>query len=70
NGSGPRHTGDFALLRVWSAADGSPAPEGQGSRAYKPPHFFPVAKQGVAPGSFVLIAGYPGITYRALTAAE
>ncbi|HKH43520.1 MAG TPA: S46 family peptidase, partial [Thermoanaerobaculia bacterium] len=70
NWSWPRHTGDFALLRVWAGPDGEPAPEGKGTTAYRPPHFFPVAAQGVGPGSFVLVAGYPGLTYRSLTAAE
>jgi hypothetical protein len=70
NWSWPRHTGDFALLRVWSGAEGEPVPEGTGTSAYRPPHFFPVASQGVGPGSFVLVAGYPGVTYRSLTAAE
>lgn len=70
NWSWPRHTGDFALLRVWVGPQGEPTPEGKGTEAYRPPHFFPVAKQGVEPGSFVLVAGYPGLTYRSLTAAE
>jgi len=70
NWSWPRHTGDFALLRVWVGPDGAPAPEGQGTSAYRPPHFFPVAARGVGPGSFVLLAGYPGVTYRSLTLAE
>ena len=73
NWSWPRHTGDFALLRVWAGPDGGPAPEGQGTSAYRPPHFFPVAsasRGGVGPGSFVLALGYPGVTFRSMTAAE
>lgn len=73
NWSWPRHTGDFALLRVWAGPDGGPAPEGQGTTVYRPPHFFPVAngsRGGVGPGSFVLVLGYPGVTFRSMTAAE
>ncbi|HEV7671645.1 MAG TPA: S46 family peptidase [Thermoanaerobaculia bacterium] len=70
NWSWPRHTGDFALLRVWAAADGSPAPKGEGKQAYRPRHWYPVAAQGVKPGDFVMLAGYPGTTYRSLIAAE
>lgn len=70
NWSWPRHTGDFTLLRVYAAADGSPAAAGEGSAPYAPRHFFPVAKQGVAPGDFVMLAGYPALTYRSLTAPE
>jgi Peptidase S46 len=70
NWSWPRHTGDFALLRVWATADGQPAPSGQGAAPYRPRHHFPVAPGGAEPGAFVLVAGYPSITYRALTEAE
>jgi hypothetical protein len=55
----PRHTGDFAIGRAY--VDGKP---------FRPEFFFPLASKGVEPGDFVMILGYPGITYRALTAAE
>lgn len=70
NWSWPRHTGDFALLRVWAGPEGQPTPEGQGVAAYRPPSFFPVSTKGVKPGDFVIVPGYPGITLRSLTAAE
>lgn len=70
NWSWPRHTGDFALLRVWAGPDGAPAPKGEDSAPYRPRHFFPVAQRGVEPGSFVLVAGYPGTTSRSFTEAE
>lgn len=66
----PRHTGDFALLRVYATAEGLPAPLGQGTAPYRPRHHFPIATRGAEPGSFVLLAGYPGVTYRSLTEAE
>jgi len=70
NWSWPRHTGDFALLRVWAAADGGPAPPGKGTQPHHPRHHFPVSAAGVAPGQFVMVAGYPGRTVRSETAAE
>ncbi len=70
NWSWPRHTGDFALLRLWAAADGSPAAKGAGTQPFRPKHWYPVAAQGVKPGDFVMIAGYPGTTYRSLIAPE
>lgn len=70
NWSWPRHTGDFALLRVWAGPEGQPTPEGQGVEAYRPPSFFPVSTKGVKPGDFVIVPGYPGVTLRSLTAAE
>jgi len=70
NWSWPRHTGDFALLRIYAGPDGQPAPRSAANVPYQPQHFFPMAKQGVAPGDFVMLAGYPGTTFRSLTAAE
>jgi len=70
NWSWPRHTGDFALLRIYAGPDGEPAPRAAANVPYQPRHFFPVAKQGVEPGDFVMLAGYPGTTFRSLTAAE
>lgn len=70
NWSWPRHTGDFTLLRIYAGADGKPAPRGEGNVPYKPRHWFPVARKGVAPGDFVMVAGYPGLTFRSFTEAE
>jgi hypothetical protein len=56
----PRHTGDFSIGRVYGA-DGKP---------YKPEFFFPLSTKGVQPDDFVMVLGYPGVTYRALTAGE
>jgi hypothetical protein len=55
----PRHTGDFAIGRAY--VNGAP---------YHTEFFFPIAKQGVKRGDFVMVMGYPGVTYRSLTAAE
>jgi hypothetical protein len=70
NWSWPRHTGDFALLRVYAGPDGLPAPRSAANVPYRPRHYFPVAKKGIEPGGFVLLAGYPGQTFRSLTASE
>ncbi len=66
----PRHTGDFALLRVYAGAGGLPAASGQGVAPYRPRHHFRVAPGGAEPGAFALLAGYPSVTYRSLTEAE
>ncbi|MEA2465289.1 MAG: hypothetical protein QOJ98_3036 [Acidobacteriota bacterium] len=55
----PRHTGDFAIGRAY--VDGKP---------FRPEFFFPIAKEGVKPDDFIMVLGYPGTTYRALTADE
>ncbi|HYO76617.1 MAG TPA: S46 family peptidase, partial [Thermoanaerobaculia bacterium] len=55
----PRHTGDFAIARAY--VDG---------KRFRPEFFFPLAQKGVQPGDFVMVLGYPGTSYRALTAGE
>jgi len=70
NWSWPRHTGDFALLRVYAKPDGQPAPPDPGNVPFHPRNFYPVARHGVEPGDFVMVPGYPGNTLRSLTAAE
>jgi hypothetical protein len=70
NWSWPRHVGDFALLRVYAGPGGQPAPKAEANVAYQPRHFFPVSPRGVEPDSFVMVAGYPGLTFRSYTEAE
>jgi len=55
----PRHTGDFAFYRAY--VNGKP---------YQPKHWLKLAKQGVNEGDAVLVAGYPGRTFRYKTADE
>lgn len=70
NWSWPRHTGDFALLRVYTAPGGKPAPYDAANLPLASPTFFRLSTAGVAPGDFVLLTGYPGITFRSMTLAE
>lgn len=66
----PRHTGDFALLRVYAKPDGQPAAKSEANVPYRPRHHFPISLDGVHEGDFVLVAGYPGFTYRSYVEAE
>ncbi len=60
----PRHTGDFTLLRAYTAPDGTFAEYSPQNVPYHPKKYFPVAAQGVKEGDFVFLLGYPGRTYR------
>lgn len=60
----PRHTGDFAIFRVYMAPDGKPAEYNTANVPYQPKHFLPVSLKGVKDGSFAMIYGYPGGTNR------
>ena len=66
----PRHAGDFTLLRAYVGPDGKPADYARDNVPYHPPAHLQVAREGVREGDFVMLAGYPGITYRHRTAAE
>ncbi|MAZ55667.1 MAG: serine protease [Flavobacteriales bacterium] len=62
----PRHTGDFALFRVYSAPDGSPAEYSKENIPLKPKHHLPISLDGVNNDDFTMIMGYPGGTDRYL----
>ena len=66
----PRHTGDYAFLRAYVAPDGSAAANAQNNVPFKPSKFLPIQPDGEKPNDFVLLAGYPGVTYRYRSAAE
>lgn len=63
----PRHTGDFAVLRVYVAPDGRPAPFAKENVPYRPKTWLKVSPEGIAEGDVVMIAGYPARTQRYLT---
>ncbi|HNW88941.1 MAG TPA: S46 family peptidase [Bacteroidales bacterium] len=63
----PRHKADFALFRVYTAPDGSPAEYSEHNIPMKPKHSLPVSIKGVKNGDFTMILGYPGTTERYLT---
>ncbi len=65
----PRHTGDFAVFRVYTAPDGKPATYSKDNVPYKPLYHLPISIKGVKPNDFTFIMGYPGQTERYLTAA-
>ncbi|RLD57432.1 MAG: serine protease, partial [Bacteroidetes bacterium] len=63
----PRHTADFSMFRVYTAADGSPAEYAQDNVPFKPKHSLPISLAGVKEGDFAMILGYPGGTDRYMT---
>jgi len=58
----PRHTGDFALFRIYCDKDGKPAPYSEDNVPYKPKKFFPISTKGYKQGDFTMVFGYPGTT--------
>lgn len=66
----PRHTGDFALFRVYSGPDGLPADYSGENIPLRPRHHLPVSTRGVEPGDFAMVLGFPGGTTRYMTSFE
>ncbi len=65
----PRHTGDFALFRVYADKDNRPAPYSPDNQPLKPKHFLPISLSGVEEGDFTMVYGFPGRTDEYLPAA-
>lgn len=63
----PRHTGDFAVFRVYGDANGNPAEYSINNVPLKPKHHLPISLKGIKPNDFTMIVGYPGRTNRYLT---
>jgi hypothetical protein len=63
----PRHTADFALLRVYSAPDGSPAAYSKENIPLTPKHFMPISARELNEGDFAMVLGFPGGTDRYMT---
>lgn len=63
----PRHTGDFALIRIYADGENNPADYAEGNKPYAPKHHLPVSLDGVQAGDFSMIMGYPGSTDRYLS---
>ena len=58
----PRHTGDFALFRIYAGPDNQPAEYSEKNVPFRPKHFLPISLDGVAPEDFTLVFGFPGRT--------
>jgi hypothetical protein len=70
NWTWPRHTGDFALLRAYTDTKGKPAEYSEKNSPYRPAVWLGISADGVKPGDFVAVLGYPGRTTRYLRATE
>lgn len=58
----PRHTGDFALFRIYADINNRPAEYSLDNIPYKPKHFFSVSIEGIKENDFTMVMGYPGRT--------
>ena len=58
----PRHTGDFALFRIYANAENKPAKFSETNVPYRPIKHFPINITGVAENDFIMVMGFPGRT--------
>jgi hypothetical protein len=66
----PRHTGDWSFYRAYVGKDGRPADYSPDNVPYQPKHWLQVSTDALKPGDFVMVAGYPAVTNRNVTARE
>jgi hypothetical protein len=62
----PRHTGDFALFRIYAGPDNNPADYSPENVPFKPKHFLPISLDGVEENDFTMVFGFPGRTQQYL----
>lgn len=63
----PRHTGDFAMFRIYSGLDNKPAAYSEENVPYTPKHSLPVSIKGYEEGDYAMVFGFPGSTDRYLS---
>lgn len=63
----PRHTGDFAVFRIYASKDNEPATYSADNVPFKPAHYLPINLNGAKEGDFSMVYGFPGRTEHLLT---
>ncbi len=66
----PRHTGDFSFMRAYVSPEGKSAKFAKENVPYVPKHFLPISTKGFEEGSYMMIMGFPGRTFRYRTSYD
>lgn len=66
----PQHKCDFALYRIYTAPDGSPASYSEENIPLVPETKLKISTGGYRPGDFTMVIGYPGRTNRYSSSCE
>ena len=66
----PQHKCDFAMYRVYTAPDGTPAEYSENNVPLKPERILPISLEGYKEGDYTMVIGYPGMTNRYSTSFE
>lgn len=63
----PRHTGDFAVFRIYAGKNNEPSSYSSENITYRPKYAAPISLNGYKEGGFCITLGYPGETERYLS---
>ena len=66
----PRHTGDFAVFRIYADANNQPAAYSKDNVPYHPKKYFPISTKGVQEGDFSMVYGFPYKTTQYISSFE
>ncbi|PKR80862.1 S46 family peptidase [Brumimicrobium salinarum] len=66
----PRHTGDFAVFRIYANAENQPAEYNENNKPYTPIHHLPVSIKPREKDEFTMVFGFPGRTYQHTISTE
>ncbi len=66
----PQQKCDFAMYRIYAGPDGKPAPYSETNRPMCPKRFLNISTDGLKPGDFTMVMGYPGSTSRYSSSAR
>ena len=66
----PQHKCDFAMYRIYTAPDGSPAEYSPDNVPMKTTAYLKVSAAGVKEGDYTMVMGYPGRTSRYVSSPE
>jgi hypothetical protein len=58
----PRHTGDFAVFRIYANKENKAAAYSKDNIPFKPAHFLPISVKPRKEGDFTMVYGFPGRT--------
>lgn len=64
----PRHTGDFAMFRIYADKNNKPAEYSKDNIPYTPKHFLPISLKDKKENDFTFVYGFPGKTQEYLPA--
>lgn len=64
----PRHTGDFAVFRIYADKNNKPAEYSKDNVPYQPKHFLPISIKDKQENDFTFVFGFPGRTQEYLPA--